>query len=199
MAAFNSISNILGKFNPTQRLLALVLVLLTIISISVFQFIGNSKPECKTLQEQLTQTQNQLTSTILSQNTFIETITDLRKKTFDLNTELNVKDSIIFAISRFRDNLTRELNSLAVIGQSEVEQMAMLTEPQTDQIIIDYRLSPLLNNQIQYEDTIQINSRVFTPDSISFMGINDSIQLITDSTLSKGKIPWIRRVLGRAN
>lgn len=185
MAAFNSISNILGKFNPTQRLLALVLVLLTIISISVFQFIGTTKPECKTLQEQLTQTQNQLTSTILSQNTFIETITDLRKKTFDLNTELNIKDSIIFAISRFRDNLTRELNSLAVIGQSEVEQIAMLTEPQTD--------------QIQYEDTIQINSRVFTPDSISFMGINDSIQRITDSTLSNGKIPWIRRVLGRAN
>lgn len=199
MAAFNSISNILGKFSPTQRLLVLVLVLLTIISISVFQFIGNSKPECETLQEQLAQTQTQLTSTISSQNTFIETITELRKKTFDLNTELNTKDSIIFAISRFRDNLTRELNSLAAINHLEVETMSMLVEPQTDQIIVDYQVLPLLNNLIQYEDTIQINSPISIPDSISFMGIHDSTQLTSDSTLPKGKIPWIRRVLGRTN
>ncbi len=90
-------------------------------------------------------------------------------------------------------------NSISnILGKFSPAQR-LLVEQQTDRIIVDHQLSPLLNNQIQYEETIQINSPVFTTDSISIMGVRDATQFASDSTLSKGKIPWIRCVLGRTN
>lgn len=196
MAAFDAISSILGKFSPAQRLTALILVLLTIISISIFQFIGDSKPECETLQEQLVQTQTQLTSTISSQSTFIQTIDDLRKKTFDLNTEISRKDSIIFAMNKYNTYLEKNMIASVEVDHFEIEPLRMVVEPETSFVVAASRPEPILNNPNQYEETSQINLPIPTPDSINFVGIQDTTST-ADTVVSKGKIPWIRRVLGR--
>jgi hypothetical protein len=200
MAAFQSISNILGKFSPSQRLTALILVLVAIVGISFFQFVGESKPECETLQDQLVQTQSQLTSTISSQSTFIQTIDDLRKKTFDLNGEISRRDSIIFALTNRRNTLEKQLSLVAVVDNFVVEPLRMIVEPETEPVLaarIDY---PLLNNHPRYEDTLQINYPSPAPDSITISSYQDTtITATIDTSLSKGKVPWIRRILGRKN
>jgi hypothetical protein len=200
MAAFNSISNILGKFSPAQRLTALVLVLLAIVGISFFQFVGKSKPECETLQQQLIQTQNQLTSTISGQHTFIQTIDDLRKKTFALNSEINHRDSIIFAISRRANKLEKESTLIAAIDNFEVEPLRMMkTEPETELVLAASLPAPLLNKQTLNEDTIQIISPSSDSDTTVVSRAQDTNAAPISTVVSKSKVPWLRRILGRKN
>jgi hypothetical protein len=198
MSAFESISKILGKFGPAQRLTALGLVLAAIVGISFFQFVGESKPECETLQAQLIQTQNQLTSTISSQNTFVQTIDDLRKKTFDLNTELSKRDSIIFAISRRANKLEKESMMIASVDNFEVEPMRMMMLPtETEPVLAASLPAPRLNKQNPYEDTIQIISPSPAPDSVAISNPSDTNAVAIDTSVSKSKVSWFRRILGR--
>jgi hypothetical protein len=200
MAAFESISKILGKFSPAQRLTALVLVLLAIVGISFFQFVGESKPECETLQQQLIQTQNQLTSTISSQHTFIQTIDDLRKKTFDLNSEINHRDSIIFAISRRANKLEKESTLIASTDNFEVEPLRMMmTEPETEPVLAASLPAPRLNKQTLNEDTIQIISLSSDSDAAVVSSVQDTNAAPISTVVSKSKVPWLRRILGRKN
>ena len=200
MAGFESISNILGKFSPAQRLIALVLLLLTILGISLFQFMTASKPECETVHKQLVETQNQLTSTIASQNTFIQTINDLREQTFDLNTQIGRRDSIIASLGSKFNMLKRQDQMLASNESFNTEplQMVMMSEPEPV-MMLPKRSNP------QNEELLQENNAASYPapilDTISER--SESVDTLsaksnrTDTVVTKGKVSWVRRLLGR--
>lgn len=205
MAAFESISNILGKFSPAQRLLALILLLITILGISLFQFKTSARPECETLQQQLTQTQNQLTTTISSQSTFIHTIDELRQQTFDLNSQISKRDSIILAINGKYSKLSKLNESLALNGDIITEPLRMMamTEPYQEPILAKSMPAPdqNLNNPIQYEEPVQ-SSPAVVDSALADIGSNgkqDTITTTTTTSVSKSKVSWLRRVLGRKN
>lgn len=208
MAAFESISNILGKFSPAQRLLALILLLITILGISMFQFKTSARPECETLQTQLTQTQHQLTTTISSQSTFIQTIDQLRQQTFDLNWQLSKRDSIILSLNSRYTKLSKINESIALNGDIITEPLRMMAMTTAD----PYQEEPILaksmkmpdqnlNNPIQYEEPIQ-SSHVIADSVIADISCDnkaDTTTTVPTTSVSKGKVPWIRRILGRKN
>lgn len=199
MAGFESISNILGKFSPAQRLIALVLLLLTILGISLFQFMTASKPECETVHKQLVETQNQLTSTIASQNTFIQTINDLREQTFDLNTQIGRRDSIIASLGSKFNMLKRQDQMLASNESFNTEplQMVMMSEPEPV-MMLPKRSNP------QNEELLQENhaASYLAPILDTISERSESVDTLstntnrTDTVVAKSKVSWIRRLLG---
>jgi hypothetical protein len=194
MAGFESISTILGKFSPAQRLIALILLLLTILGISFFQFSSASKPECETVQKQLMQTQNQLTSTISSQNTFIQTISELRQQTFDLNYQLTRRDSIISVLGRRYELARRPAN--------------LETPNQIERILDSFEIEPMMlqksQRPINEEDPETIPASYPTPILDTISERSESIDTLkptipTDTIIAQGKVSWVRRLLGYQN
>ena len=65
---FNSIADILGKFTPQQRIIALLLVLFTITIVSVGpQLVESLKPEIPEEYQELVEEQNQKIQTLSSE------------------------------------------------------------------------------------------------------------------------------------
>jgi hypothetical protein len=189
MAGFESISNILGKFSPAQRLIALILLLLTIITVSWVQLTTSAKPECETVQQQLIQTQSQLTSTILSQSTFIQTIAELREQTFDLNRQISRRDSVISVLTIGVNQLKRLDSARRQAATSELDRLP----------IYDFNEFPVMMNFKKYnqiDDTLQkieIDDFI-APDLDTIIEPGQSIDSI--SIITKNPIHRLRRVLG---
>ena len=197
MAGFESISNILGKFSPAQRLIALILLLLTILGISLFQFMTASKPECETVHQQLVQTQNQLTSTISSQNTFIQTISELRQQNFDLNYQINRRDSIISVLG-LRYNTIKKQSLLASNLQSNDP---VLTTAELDAFPVMMLSKTQNSTNEENSETVAASYPAPILDTISER--REPVDTIkpeqnpVDTVVTKGKVSWIRRILGR--
>jgi hypothetical protein len=202
MAGFESISNILGKFSPAQRLIALVLLLLTILGISLFQFMTSSKPECETVHKQLVETQNQLTSTIASQNTFVQTINDLREQTFDLNTQIGRRDSIIAALGSKFNLIKRQDQMLASNELFNTEPLPMVIMSEPEPVMMLTKKSNSQNEELLQENHVAsypapiLDTIGERSESIDTLSTNSNR---TDTVITKGKVSWVRRLLGHKN
>lgn len=134
---FNSIADILGKFTPQQRIIALLLVLFTITIVSVGpQLVESLKPEIPEEYQELVEEQNQKIQTLSSE------IVGLNNKIVEGN-----KDCTNRIINREKE-IAIYIDDLIRMGQNSLRENQLIVA--IDTISNQAPPTPIVDNSMMF-------------------------------------------------